>query len=39
MTTVGLPKKPSMAGNGGLKRTTPRLPSIDSNKEVSSPQI
>src|ERR1700761_7100470 len=38
-TTVGQPYKPAMAGNGGLIRGLPRLPSSDSNKAVSSPQI
>jgi hypothetical protein len=34
----GLPNNPWIAGNGGLKRTTPRLPS-DFGSEVSSPQM
>jgi len=37
--TVGLPHRPSMAGNGGLARTTPRLPSMLSISAVSSPQM
>src|SRR6202012_741683 len=38
-TTVGQPYKPAIAGNGGLMRGLPRLPSNDSNKAVSSPQM
>ena len=34
-----LPYKPKLAGNGGLKRGWPFLPSSDSSKAVSSPQI
>ena len=39
LTTVGLPKRPSTTGNGGLLRGSPRLPSIDSKIAVSSPQM
>ena len=39
LITVGLPMKPWIAGSGGLKRTSPRLPSRLSSSEVSSPQI
>ena len=38
-TTVGLPHAPLIAGNGGLIRGLPRLPSNDSMSAVSSPQI
>src|ERR1700761_5170892 len=38
-TTVGQPYKPAIAGNGGLIRGLPRLPSNDSNNAVSSPHI
>src|ERR1700748_2754480 len=38
-TTVGQQYKPAIAGNGGLIRGLPRLPSNDSNRAVSSPQI
>ena len=38
-TTVGLPKTPTTAGNGGLRRGKPRFPSIDSISAVSSPQM
>src|ERR1700744_4020053 len=38
-TTVGQPYKPAIAGNGGLIRGLPRLPSSDSSNAVSSPQI
>ena len=38
-TTVGQPHKPATAGNGGLIRGLPLLPSSDSSKAVSSPQI
>ena len=38
-TTVGQPHNPFTAGNGGLIRGLPLLPSSDSNKAVSSPQI
>src|SRR3974377_2095485 len=39
LTTVGLPKRPTCTGNGGLLRGSPRLPSIDSKIAVSSPQM
>src|SRR5690606_1598436 len=38
-TTVGFCHKPFTAGKGGLIRGFPRLPSRDSIKAVSSPQI
>ena len=36
---VGLPNSPRSTGNGGLLRGSPRLPSIELNSEVSSPQM
>ena len=39
LTTVGLRKAPSTAGNGGLIRGHPRLPSRLSIRPVSSPQM
>ena len=39
LMVVGLPYKPKLAGNGGLKRGWPFLPSRDSSRAVSSPQI
>ena len=39
LTVVGLPNSPTSTGNGGLLRGSPRLPSIDSNSAVSSPQM
>jgi len=36
--TVGLCHSPLIAGNGGRGRGSPRLPSIEVNKAVSSPQ-
>ena len=39
LTVVGLPNSPTSTGNGGLLRGSPRLPSIDSNRAVSSPQM
>ena len=39
LTTVGLPNSPTSTGNGGLLRGSPRLPSIDSKRAVSSPQM
>ena len=39
LIVVGLPNKPKLAGNGGLKRGLPGLPSRDSSSAVSSPQI
>ena len=38
-TTVGFAYRPSIAGNGGLRRGMPRLPSSDSSRPVSSPQM
>ena len=38
-TTVGQSYKPFTAGNGGFIRGLPLLPSNDSNKAVSSPQM
>ncbi len=37
-TVEGQPKRPTDAGNGGLRRGFPGLPSRDSMREVSSPQ-
>ena len=39
LIVVGLPYKPKFAGNGGLKRGLPGLPSSDSSSAVSSPQM
>jgi hypothetical protein len=39
LTAVGLPNSPTSTGNGGLFRGSPRLPSMDSNSAVSSPQM
>ena len=39
LIVVGLPNKPKFAGNGGLKRGLPGLPSSDSSSAVSSPQM
>src|SRR3984885_1064266 len=39
LMVVGLPNNPKFAGNGGLKRGLPGLPSRDSRSAVSSPQI
>src|ERR1700709_1664301 len=39
LIVVGLPYTPKLAGNGGLKRGWPFLPSSDSSNAVSSPQI
>src|SRR5579885_849714 len=39
LTVVGRPKAPYTAGNGGLKRGMPFLPSSDSSSAVSSPQM
>ena len=36
---VGQPYNPTKAGKGGLSRGCPFLPSMLSNKAVSSPQI
>ena len=38
-TLVGHPLKPETAGNGGLTRGWPRLPSNESSSADSSPQI
>lgn len=38
VTVEGHPKRPTAAGNGGLRRGLPGLPSRDSIREVSSPQ-
>ena len=39
LIVVGLPYRPKFAGNGGLKRGLPCLPSSDSSSAVSSPQM
>src|ERR1035438_2833379 len=39
LIVVGLPNRPKLAGNGGLKRGLPGLPSSDSSSAVSSPQM
>src|SRR5580700_3743796 len=39
LMVVGLPYRPKLAGNGGLKRGLPCLPSRDSSNAVSSPQM
>ena len=39
LIAVGLPKTPCVTGNGGLFRGSPRLPSIELNRAVSSPQM
>src|SRR6185437_7082941 len=39
LIVVGRPYQPQQAGNGGLKRGWPFLPSSDSISEVSSPHI
>jgi hypothetical protein len=38
-TIVGDAYSPWMAGNGGFVRGWPRLPSSDSSRAVSSPQM
>ena len=38
-TVEGHPKSPTSAGNGGFKRGLPCLPSRDSMRAVSSPQM
>ena len=38
-TVVGQPYKPTPAGKGGFNRGWPFLPSKDSKRAVSSPQI
>jgi hypothetical protein len=35
---VGLPQRPDTAGKGGRGRGSPRLPSIEARRAVSSPQ-
>ena len=39
VTVVGHPNTPTFAGKGGLRRGLPCLPSSDSIKAVSSPQM
>ena len=39
LMVVGLPYRPKFAGNGGLKRGLPCLPSSESSSAVSSPQM
>src|ERR1041384_2525264 len=39
LIVVGIPNSPAAAGNGGLMRGLPRLPSIEFIRAVSSPQI
>ena len=39
LMVVGLPYRPKFAGNGGLKRGLPCLPSSESSNAVSSPQM
>src|SRR6266576_2691956 len=39
LMTVGLANAPAIAGNGGLLRGQPRLPSSASSSPVSSPQM
>ena len=39
LIVVGAPYRPKFAGNGGLKRGLPCLPSSDSSSAVSSPQM
>ena len=39
LITVGFPNRPWVVGKGGFMRGNPRLPSINSNRAVSSPQI
>jgi hypothetical protein len=39
LTVVGRPYRPKLAGNGGLKRGWPFLPSSELSSAVSSPQI
>ena len=38
-STVGLPNRPFSTGNGGLERGSPRYPSMELNRAVSSPQM
>src|SRR6185437_1040288 len=39
LIVVGAPYRPKLAGNGGLKRGLPGLPSSESSNAVSSPQM
>ena len=39
LISVGPWKRPWLAGNGGLRRGLPRLPSSESSSAVSSPQM
>ena len=39
LIVVGIPNTPNAAGNGGLMRGFPRLPSIEFISAVSSPQM
>ena len=39
LTVVGQPYRPEAAGKGGFRRGWPFLPSKDSKRAVSSPQI
>ena len=39
LIVVGRPYRPKFAGNGGLNRGMPFLPSSDSSSAVSSPQM
>src|SRR5262245_50239045 len=39
LIVVGAPYRPNAAGNGGLKRGLPGLPSSESSSAVSSPQM
>src|SRR5690606_2183971 len=39
LIVVGIPNRPATAGNGGLMRGLPRLPSIAFINAVSSPQM
>ena len=39
LIAVGFPKTPEVTGNGGLFRGSPRFPSIELNRAVSSPQM
>jgi hypothetical protein len=39
LIVVGMPNRPAAAGNGGLMRGLPRLPSIEFISAVSSPQM
>ena len=38
-TEVGLPNTPFSVGNGGFCLGSPRSPSMEANKAVSSPQM